>query len=1605
MKKAALIIVFLFGLLNSSLTAQEFGFPVTVTDGINSLELTLGISSNGSTSFVNGMDVFAPPAPPSGSFDARIRIGTEDYFTKYLPNTLTPKSFRIVYAAATGASPITLTWNPADLPGKGEFKIKDPFTGQLFVADMNSLNGSFTPSTSSGAGFLGTALVIEITPVEPENAYQPPVLSNPEGASTGLSVRPSFSWSAVPGATAYQLQISETMGFAQSAIVLDQTVSGTSITLTDSLAFLKEYFWRVRTIAGSEMSNWSVPRNFTTVIERPSIPELTSPDDGQLGVDVPIVLTWSQAARASNYTVSLFSSLSATVPDLMFETQGNQLTLSELDPFKTYYWSVTATNVGGSSVSVRRMFTTNQVPPQLISPLNDAKDLVVLPTLSWQQVVAAETYEYQISKDGNFQESDIVQSGSVSQTQVTLSDSLDFNHRYYWRVRTISLDITSSWSAVRSFTTIIERPGAFARVSPTNGAEGIDVPVSLVWESSERASLYEVRIYGSVDATEPMLKVETENTSLVVDDLLSFTTYYWHVKAINAGGAFDDQARWPFTTRQAPPVLLLPVADATDVLLDNLILTWSNVDQITEFELQISTNTTFTQASLVVSQSVNDTLFIFEDALYSHVYYWRVRSLGNSETSAWTSTRSFVTVAQPPGSFQRTAPVDNAVNVNLPVAFSWSASDRAASYLLELFDSMESSDPLYSVETEGTSVEITELNDFTRYYWTVTARNAGGHFVLDGRSAFTTTLLAPTVQLPVDQTVAVNRYAFFAWSSVVKADSYRLETSSSEAFTTINRVINTPDTTITPFRFNPGETVYWRVQAFAGEISSPYSKIVSFVTGAPSISLPASSVDFGKTSISEPVVKSVIIRNSGTDSLFVTEITAGSEFFTSEQSSISLAPQQEQEIDIRFVSNDPGNYETYIRFFAENGLKDSVFVRAFVGSARLTFSTDALDMGTARVGELKRVPVTLTNVGNDTLTVTSVLSTSNAFASNLRSFTLLPGQEIIDEVAFAPTRTTGSSGQIIYRRSSVSADTLNVFGNIAPIAAELTDQRFTSAGFNRTQRVNLSAAGSVDPDGDILTYKWILTGENDVLLSEERDLSTDLGVGTSKIKLIVEDGQSATDTSSVRIDVLSFSYQMSAAVEAGFSAFGDDDSYQLFIGDVSFTSGIGSTIYRMNRELTPLFTLSVPQALRTAASVSADSSVFITNGPNLNAFSAFGLELWPVKGLAATATVTPTVDFSRSRIYVGVSNRNFIAFNYRTGANSWAFFADAPISASAVITRDEKLIFPTQRGTLYGFDLTRNLSGTNVQPNWQTSFADSIVHAPAIDAFDNIVVGTLQGSILKINFGSAGLVSTRWETKVCDGITASPVIDAEGAIYVVCRAPATELIKVNAQTGDRMWSFKLNGRTSSTPAISDFGIIYVATELGSVYAIDTFTGQQMWTYEHPSAIKTDLLHIYGTTYLGTSDSFVYAFYDGGGTEETAAKSVNETHIATISTPPQWGTFMGNVRRTGFASDNPSIVSIDDSMTNNLPQETKLKQNYPNPFNPTTRIEFDLHINSYVKLDVFNTLGQRVSILYDGELPAGNHSVTFNGSGLSSGVYIYRMTTSEKVYTKTLMLIK
>lgn len=110
------------------------------------------------------------------------------------------------------------------------------------------------------------------------------------------------------------------------------------------------------------------------------------------------------------------------------------------------------------------------------------------------------------------------------------------------------------------------------------------------------------------------------------------------------------------------------------------------------------------------------------------------------------------------------------------------------------------------------------------------------------------------------------------------------------------------------------------------------------------------------------------------------------------------------------------------------------------------------------------------------------------------------------------------------------------------------------------------------------------------------------------------------------------------------------------------------------------------------------------------------------------------------------------------------------------------------------------------------------------------------------------------------------------------------------------------------------------------------------------------------------------------------------------------------KQTLIPNDNTLITDLKKE-NSNIPVQYHLEQNYPNPFNPSTVISYQLPKDEFVKLRIFNMLGEEVALLVSQHQLAGVYQITWNGKNLSSGVYIYRLEAGNYVQTKKMVLAK
>jgi photosystem II stability/assembly factor-like uncharacterized protein len=168
---------------------------------------------------------------------------------------------------------------------------------------------------------------------------------------------------------------------------------------------------------------------------------------------------------------------------------------------------------------------------------------------------------------------------------------------------------------------------------------------------------------------------------------------------------------------------------------------------------------------------------------------------------------------------------------------------------------------------------------------------------------------------------------------------------------------------------------------------------------------------------------------------------------------------------------------------------------------------------------------------------------------------------------------------------------------------------------------------------------------------------------------------------------------------------------------------------------------------------------------------------------------------------------------------------------------------------------------------------------------------------------------------------------------------------------------------------------------------DSVRGFSRWTIKIPRPVSGG----------GAAVQRVYDLESTGGDSFAATLSL---HYEVSEVPAGFQESELRLFRTESLGEIPN-----DGVGSAIPQHYELLQNYPNPFNPSTTIRYGLPHNSVVQLTVFNTLGQQVTVLQNGEQEAGYHEVKFDGRGLSSGVYFYRLQAGNFVETRKLLFVR
>jgi photosystem II stability/assembly factor-like uncharacterized protein len=234
---------------------------------------------------------------------------------------------------------------------------------------------------------------------------------------------------------------------------------------------------------------------------------------------------------------------------------------------------------------------------------------------------------------------------------------------------------------------------------------------------------------------------------------------------------------------------------------------------------------------------------------------------------------------------------------------------------------------------------------------------------------------------------------------------------------------------------------------------------------------------------------------------------------------------------------------------------------------------------------------------------------------------------------------------------------------------------------------------------------------------------------------------------------------------------------------------------------------------------------------------------------------------------------------------------------------------------------------------------------------------------------------------------------------------------IHTTDGGTNWAAQTSGAIDGTLFSVSFldlnNGIAVGYENTGILIVRTTNGGQEWT-KISNSIVEDLYSVQyinsqvataagniGIIYRSTDSGLSWARQDSGRSYGLHSVSFTNENI---------GTAVGE-NGTIFRTTNGGVTFINDQNNYSVPKDFALYQNYPNPFNPNTTISYSINSKQFVKLKLFDMLGNEIATLVNQEKPAGTYKLTWNASNLPSGVYFYRIQAGSFVETKKMIFLK
>lgn len=543
-----------------------------------------------------------------------------------------------------------------------------------------------------------------------------PIIDYPQNHSKNIPVNFLARWNTVNGAQKYQILLSLNNRFEESET--ETFNADINQIYFENLKHFNIYFWKIRAINNLDTSSWSEVYDFKTRLETPI---QLKPENLFSNIPVKCVFSWTESNPVYMYHIQISTISDFSMGLIEKDSLSEPQYLSEyLKHSQKYFWRIKSLfDDSESDWSEIWNFTTIkqvEIPtPKLISP-KDKSETYVKGQLQWSPVQEANAYKLQISDNISF--SNLVKDTTIAGKQIYNFFKLTAGKAYYWRVKSMSIDDSSKWSAIWSFN-VSNKELPVHLIAPKNDQMQVGINGMFEWEIIPGAINYQIQLSKSNLFDNKIIDKKVNVNNLNFSDLELNHTYFWRVRFFREYDSSGWSNVWSFNTVTNSilsfPELITPIMGEKAVT-KKPVFKWSNVPGALNYIISVSTDETFNE--IIFKTETNSTELSYSNFENNITYYWRVAASNDTAKSFWSSTFNFTTeLAQP----SITRPKQNEENVEALLEVLWESKEDISYYHLQIAYDFEFKNIIYDISSIYELKQIIDLDDNTVYYCRVRA--------------------------------------------------------------------------------------------------------------------------------------------------------------------------------------------------------------------------------------------------------------------------------------------------------------------------------------------------------------------------------------------------------------------------------------------------------------------------------------------------------------------------------------------------------------------------------------------------------------------------------------------------------------------------------------------------------------------------------------------------------------------------------------------------------------------------------------------------------------------------------------------------------------------